>query len=160
MKNNKNDFKEIVRAVKFTLFSISAGIIQIGSFTLMYELMKLDYWVSYLVSLLLSIIWNFTINRKYTFKAANNVKIAMLLVLAFYAVFTPLSTWLGALAEDAGVNEYIVLAVTMVLNFVLEFLYTRYIVYRNSCDTAVNKKKENKDAQNQTETAATITSEK
>lgn len=157
-KQNKK--KEFFRALKFLIISISAGLIQIGSFTLMNEVFGWNYWVGYLVSLLLSIIWNFTINRKYTFKAANNVKIAMLLVLAFYAVFTPLSTWLGALAEDAGVNEYIVLAVTMVLNFVLEFLYTRYIVYRNSCDTAVNKKKENKDAQNQTETAATITSEK
>lgn len=157
-KQNKK--KEFFRALKFLIISISAGLIQIGSFTLMNEVFGWNYWVGYLVSLLLSIIWNFTINRKYTFKAANNVKIAMLLVLAFYAVFTPLSTWLGALAEDAGVNEYIVLAVTMVLNFVLEFLYTRYIVYRNSCDTAVNKKKENKEAQNQTETAAITTSEK
>lgn len=155
-KQNKK--KEFFRALKFLIISISAGLIQIGSFTLMNEVFGWNYWVGYLVSLLLSIIWNFTINRKYTFKAANNVKIEMLLVLAFYAVFTPLSTWLGALAEDAGVNEYIVLAVTMVLNFVLEFLYTRYIVYRNSCDTAVNKKKENKDAQNQTETAAITTS--
>lgn len=157
-KQNKK--KEFFRALKFLIISISAGLIQIGSFTLMNEVFGWNYWVGYLVSLLLSIIWNFTINRKYTFKAANNVKIAMLLVLAFYAVFTPLSTWLGALAEDAGVNEYIVLAVTMVLNFVLEFLYTRYIVYRNSCDTAVDKKKENKDVQNQTETEAITTSEK
>ena len=157
-KQNKK--KEFFRALKFLIISISAGLIQIGSFTLMNEVMEWNYWVSYLVSLLLSIIWNFTINRKYTFKAANNIKIAMLLVLAFYVVFTPLSTWLGALAEDAGVNEYIVLAVTMVSNFVLEFLYTRYVVYRNSCDTAVDKKKENKDIQNQTETATTTTSEK
>lgn len=135
MKNNKKDFKEIVRAVKFTLFSISAGIIQIGSFTLMYELMKLDYWVSYLVSLLLSIIWNFTFNRRYTFKSANNAKIAMLLVLAFYIVFTPVSTVLGNIATERGINGYIVEIITMLSNFVLEYLYTRFIVYRNSCDT-------------------------
>ena len=135
MKNDKNDLKEIVRAVKFTLFSISAGIIQIGSFTLMYELMKLDYWVSYLVSLLLSIIWNFTFNRRYTFKSANNVKIAMLLVLAFYIVFTPVSTVLGHIATERGINGYIVEIITMLSNFVLEYLYTRFIVYRNSCDT-------------------------
>ena len=93
-----------------------------------------------LTSLLLSIIWNFTINRKVTFKAANNVTIAMILILLFYAVFTPVSTILGDYVESKNVNEYIVLGVTMISNFVLEFLYTRYIVYRNSCDTAVGKK--------------------
>ena len=61
----------------------------------------------------------------------------MLLVLAFYAVFTPVSTLLGNFAENNGINEYIVLAVTMVMNFVLEFLYCRYVVYRNSCDSAI-----------------------
>lgn len=132
-------YKEFFRALKFLVISISAGVIQIGSFTLFNEVLKWNYWVGYLISLLLSIIWNFTINRKFTFKSANNVKIAMLLVLAFYAVFTPVSTVLGDLAKNAGVNEYIVLAVTMILNFVLEFLFTRYVVYRNSCDTAVKK---------------------
>lgn len=139
----KNSKKEFLRAVKFLLISISAGVIQIGVFTLLNEVMHWNYWVSYLISLLLSIVWNFTINRKYTFKSANNIKIAMLLVLAFYAVFTPVSTILGNLAENSGVNEYIVLAVTMVLNFVLEFLYTRYFVYRNSCDTIKEKSTEN-----------------
>ncbi len=133
MQNTK--MKEFIRALKFALISASAGIIQAGSFALLNEILKLNYWVAYLVSLLLSIIWNFTINRKFTFKSANNVKIAMLLVLAFYAVFTPVSTILGNLAEGNGVNEYIVLAVTMILNMVLEFLYTRFVVYRNSCDT-------------------------
>ena len=134
--------KEVMRAIKFTLFSISAGIIQIGLFTLLNEVASLDYWVSYITSLLASIIWNFTINRKVTFKAANNVKVAMLLVLAFYAVFTPVSTILGNLAESAGVNEYIVLAITMISNFVLEYLFTRYVVYRHACDTAVKKSAE------------------
>ena len=79
MENNK--YIEVLRAIKFTLISISAGIIQVGTFTLFNEVFSWNYWVGYLLSLLLSIIWNFTINRKYTFKAANNVKIAMLLVL-------------------------------------------------------------------------------
>ena len=131
--------KELARTVKFTLFSISAGIIQIGLFTLLNELLHFDYWMSYIVSLVASILWNFTINRKVTFKSANNVKVAMLLVFLFYAVFTPASTILGNLAETSGVNEYIVLAITMLSNFVLEYLYTRYIVYRNSCDTATKK---------------------
>ena len=136
MANEKKTVKEFFRALKFLIISISAGLIQIGSFTLFNEAFKWDYWYAYLPSLILSIIWNFTINRKITFKAANNVTIAMLLVLAFYVVFTPVSTILGNLADKRGVNEYIVLAVTMVANFVLEFLYTRYVVYRNSCDTA------------------------
>ena len=128
--------KEFLRVVKFTIISISAGIIQIGVFSLLNEVLEVNYWVAYLTSLLLSIIWNFTINRKVTFKAANNVTIAMILILLFYAVFTPVSTILGDYVESKNVNEYIVLGVTMISNFVLEFLYTRYIVYRNYCDTA------------------------
>lgn len=134
----KETVRELLRALKFLIISISAGLVQIGSFTLMNELLRLGYWAAYLISLLLSIIWNFTINRKVTFKSSNNVKVAMLLVLAFYAVFTPISTVLGSFAEGEGANEYLVLAVTMISNFVLEFLYTRYVVYRNSCDTAVS----------------------
>ena len=134
--------KEFLRAVKFTLVSISAGLIQVGLFALFNEVFKWNYWLAYLLGLLASIVWNFTINRKVTFKSSNNVKLSMLLVLAFYVVFTPLSTWLGQVAENNNVNEYVILATTMVSNFVLEFLYTRYIVYKGSCDTA---KKQDKD---------------
>ena len=129
------DKKELIRAIKFTLFSVSAGIIQIGLFTLLNELLHLDYWVSYITSLLASIIWNFTINRKVTFKSSNNITKSMILVLLFYAVFTPTSTILGELAQNNGANEYLVLGITMASNFILEYLYTRYIVYRNSCDS-------------------------
>lgn len=138
-QKEKKDFKEVIRAIKFTLISISAGIIQIGTFSLMFELFQWDYWVSYLISLLLSIIWNFTINRKITFKSANNIKIAMLLVLAFYVVFTPVSTILGHLATENGADGFLVEIITMILNFVLEFIYNRFVVYRNSCDTLKNK---------------------
>ena len=134
--------KEFLRTVKFTLFSISAGAIEILLFTLMNELLQLDYWVSYITALVASILWNFTINRKVTFKSSSNVKLAMLLIFAFYLVFTPLSTVLGNLAEGKGVNEYIVLAITMISNFVLEYLYSRFVVYRNTCDTAVKEKSE------------------
>ena len=144
MENNTK--KEFLRALKFTIISISAGLIQIGAYALI-RLIALypegswqDYVVAYTPSLLLSVLWNFTINRKYTFKAANNVKVAMLLVLAFYAVFTPVSTILGGIVVDAGGNADLVFVVTLLCNFVLEFLYTRFIVYRNSCDTAVGKK--------------------
>lgn len=131
--------KAFWQAVKFTLFSISAGIIQIGSFTLMNEVFHVSYWVAYLTSLLLSIVWNFTLNRRYTFQSAANIPVAMAKVLGFYVVFTPLSTWLGQLAETAGVNEYIVLAVTMLSNFVLEFLFCKFVVYRNQENTRQEK---------------------
>ena len=129
--------KELIRSIKFALFSVSAGIIQVLLFTLLNELLHLDYWVSYITSLVASIVWNFTFNRRLTFKSSSNVKISMLLVFAFYLVFTPVSTVLGSLAEGNGVNEYIVLGATMVSNLVLEYIYTRYVVYRNSCDTAI-----------------------
>ena len=124
--------KNFWQVVKFTLFSISAGIIQVASFTLLNEVFKLVYWPAYLTSLVLSIVWNFTLNRRYTFKSATNVPIAMAKVFGFYLVFTPLSTWLGHLAEGGGINEYIVLGVTMLSNFVLEFLFCKFLVYRGS----------------------------
>ena len=130
-----NSKKELLRMIKFTLFSISAGVIQIGSFTLLNEVARLEYWPAYLISLILSILWNFTFNRRYTFEAATNVPIAMLKVFGFSLIFTPLSTWLGQLAETAGVNEYIVLGVTMISNFVLEFLFCKFFVYKGTEDT-------------------------
>ena len=123
------------QVIKFTLFSVSAGIIQIGSFTLINELLHWAYWPAYLTSLVLSVLWNFTLNRRYTFESAANVPVAMAKVFGYYLIFTPLSTWLGALAEGAGVNEYIVLVVTMLSNFVTEFLFCKLIVYRNQENT-------------------------
>ncbi len=123
--------KSVLQAIKFALFSVSAGIIQVASFALFNEVMKWQYWPAYLVSLLLSVLWNFTFNRRFTFKSAANVPVAMAKVLGFYAVFTPVSTWLGNMAETSGVNEYIVLAVTMLSNLVLEFLFCKFVVYRN-----------------------------
>ena len=136
---NSKSKKELIRTLKFTLFSVSAGIIQIPSFTLMNELLKWNYWVCYLTALLLSIIWNFTLNRKITFKSAANIPVAMLKVLAFYAVFTPLSTWAGEMLTNGGWNEYLVLGLTMVTNFVTEYLFDRFFVFGKSIDTAVKK---------------------
>lgn len=121
--------------LKFTLFSVSAGVIQAVSFALLNELLDWPYWPSYLIALTASVVWNFTFNRRYTFKSAANVPVAMAKVAGFYAVFTPLSTWLGQLAENAGVNEYIILFVTMVCNLVLEFLFCKLVVYRNQENT-------------------------
>ena len=130
--------KELLRTVKFTLFSISAGIIQVLSFTLLYELAKLDEPVAYAISLALSVLWNFTFNRKFTFQSASNVPIAMLKVAAFYIVFAPLSTWwTSALTAPAiGWNAYLVEGLTMAVNFITEFLYQRFFVFGNSLDTA------------------------
>lgn len=138
MSKGKSQF---FQALKFTLFSISAGIIQVASFALM-EIFIKDYWIPYLTSLVLSILWNFTLNRRYTFKAAVNVPIAMAKVFGFYLLFTPLSTWLGDLAEGHGVNDFLILAVTMLSNFVLEFLFCKFVVYRGSENTLGSDKKE------------------
>ena len=128
--------KEFWRIVKFTLFSISAGLIQIGGFSLLYELTDLPYWPSYLISLILSILWNFTLNRKFTFKSAANIPVAMLKVLVYYAVFTPLTTLLGDfLAEDLLWNGYIVTALNMILNFTTEFLVQRFWVFGKTIDS-------------------------
>lgn len=125
----------ILQTIKFTLFSISAGIIQIVTFTLIYEIFHSPEWVAYIISLVLSVLWNFTFNKNYTFKSATNVPIAMLKVGCFYLVFAPLSTWWTHVFNNLGVNEYIVEVGTMLLNFVLEFLYCRFFVYRDSINT-------------------------
>ena len=139
--------KEFVRVVKFTLFSISAGLIQMGSFALLNELLHLPYWMSYLIALVLSVIWNFTLNRKFTFQSANNVPVAMAKVFAYYCVFTPVSTILGNyLAETLGWNEYLVTALNMIANFVTEYLFDRFVVFRDSIDTNDRAKKQQESA--------------
>ena len=139
--------KEFWRAVKFTLFSASAGAIQMGSFALLNEFTGWSYWPCYLISLVLSVVWNFTLNRKFTFKSANNVPIAMLKVLGYYAVFTPLSTLLGNwLAETLMWNDYLVEILMMLLNFVTEFIYQRFVVFGKSIDSAVAEKPETDEA--------------
>ena len=155
-KDNSNVKKEFWRTCKFVLFSISAGIIQILSYELLSNFVFKDasinqyegsyYGWSYFIALTLSVLWNFTINRKFTFKSAKNVPVAMLLVLAFYCVFTPLSIWWGIALVKAGWNDTIVLLLTMLINLITEFLWTRFVVYRKSIDTAKpkNDKKSNK----------------
>lgn len=161
MENNKK--KEALRALKFTLFSISAGLIEVLSFTVLnqfihwpedaFPLMNRllthigvtdlkDYGPNYFIALALSVVWNFTFNRKFTFKSAANVPIAMLKVLLFYVVFTPLSIWWGVVLTNRwGWNEYLVLGLTMVVNFVTEFLYQRFFVFGKSIDTAEKREK-------------------
>ena len=134
----KSAKKELLRSIKFILFSISAGVIQVVSFTLLETLLQLPHWLSYLCSLVLSVLWNFTFNRKFTFHSAGNVPVAMALVALLYLVFTPLSTWWTAVltGPQVGWNEYVVLILTMLTNFVTEYLYQRFVVFRKTLDTA------------------------
>ncbi len=127
---------EFLRTLKYILIAASAGIIQIGSFTLMNELIGWDYWLSYLIALVLSVVWNFTFNRRYTFKSASNIPKAMMLVFAYYCVFTPLSTLLEHyLTDKLHWNEYLVTAINMLLNLATEFPYQRFVVFKKTIDT-------------------------
>ena len=135
------DKKEVIRKIKFTLFSISAGVIELGLFALLDNITNWNYWANYLIALTASVVWNFTLNREYTFKATNNVPIAMVKVALFYVIFTSVSTIVGNhLAENLGWNDILVTILNMLCNFVLEYLYDMYIVFRGSIDTKVNKK--------------------
>lgn len=128
--------KEFVRVLKFTFFSVSAGLIEMGSFALLNEFTYLPYWPCYLIALCLSVLWNFTLNRKFTFQSAANVPVAMLKVLAYYAVFTPLSTWLGHwLSDTLAWNEYLVTLLNMLLNFATEYPYQKFVVFAGSIDS-------------------------
>ena len=138
----KNSASEMLRMIKFVAFSLSAGVIQMGSFALLNELSGWSYWPCYLIALVLSVIWNFTLNRKFTFKSANNVPVAMLKVLGYYAVFTPLTTLLGNyLAETLLWNEYLVTGINMALNLITEYLFQRYVVYGKNVDTSTGGEK-------------------
>ena len=155
-QQKKMDKKEMMRALKFLLVSVSAGIIQIGVYSLLYYVVfggtddtaqyVVQHWVSYLVSLVLSVVWNFTINRRYTFKSANNVPVAMAKVGVFYLIFTPLSTWWNAALAALGWHNLILEAGTMAINFVAEFFYQRFYVFKNSLDSNdIAKKEETKE---------------
>ncbi len=140
--------ENIFQTVKFALFSASAGIIQITTYTLFFEVCHFKEWVAYLISLVLSVLWNFTFNRKFTFKSANNVPIAMLKVAAYYCVFTPLSTWFTKYATtDLLWNNYLVEVICMLTNFVTEFLFDRFVVFRNSMNTNDVAKKDREKAE-------------
>lgn len=140
MKDGKT--KELIRTIKFGLFSISAGIIEIVTFTLLNEFTGWAYWPCYLIALVLSVLWNFTLNRKFTFQSAGNVPVAMVKVAIYYCIFTPVTTIGGNfLAETLGWNEYVVTILNMVLNFVTEYIYDRFVVFGSSIDTNERAKK-------------------
>ena len=132
--------KEIIRGIKFVLFSTSAGIIEFVSFALLDIGTSWQYWPKYLIALTLSVLWNFTLNRRFTFHSAGNVPLAMLKVACFYIVFTPVSTILGNyLAEVRGWNDLLVTILNMAFNLVTEYFYDRFFVFGNSIDTVTNE---------------------
>lgn len=136
------DKKELIRKIKFTLFSISAGIIEIIIFTLLEKFTNFSYWACYLPALVASVIWNFTLNREYTFRSTVNIPKAMSLVFLFYLIFTPVSTIVGNyLAENLGWNDFIVTGINMLANFILEFLWDEFVVFRNTIDTKVKNER-------------------
>jgi len=142
MSNQKLSTKEtIIQIAKFVAFSMGAGIIQIVSYTIIHELTDCAHWKAYLPSLILSVLYNFTVNRKFTFKSATNVPVAMLKVFGYYCVFTPLSIWWGVALTNIGWNEYLVLALTMAVNMSTEFLFNRFVVFGKSINTAQSKQK-------------------
>jgi putative flippase GtrA len=157
--NEEKKKNEIWQATKFTLFSISAGIIQIGTYTLFYEVFHWAPWLAYLVSLILSVLWNYTFNRRYTFRSDANFGRSMLLVGLYYLIFTPLSTWwtaaltgenpftASAASQTPLVNNYVVQAGTMAVNFITEFLWQKFVVYRGTIDTNELAKKEKAEKQ-------------
>lgn len=128
--------KEFFRILKFTLFSISAGAIQVGSAYLLFDLCGVrPKWFVSLVALVLSVVWNFTLNRKFTFKSDANVPKTLILALLFYLPFAPFQTWaMFYFGDKLGGNFWIVEAIIMLLNFVLEFLWQRFVVFRKSID--------------------------
>jgi putative flippase GtrA len=136
--------KTIWEFCKFTFFSCTAGIIQILSFTVLFEVLNIPYWVAYLTALVLSVLYNFTINRKFTFKEVTNIPVAMFKIFVYYCLFTPLSTWGGHfLTDDLNWNEYVVLAISMIANFVTEYLVYKIFVFSKDKKTVTEE--ENKD---------------
>ena len=138
----KINVKELFRTIKYALVAASAGIIQIGTFTLFNEVFTWTYWLAYLISLALSVIWNLTINRKATFKSNANYWISLLKVIGYYCVFTPLSVFGGQALVDIGWNEYLVEIISMLINFITEFLFMTFVVFRGKIDNAIKEKKE------------------
>lgn len=143
-KSSKKD--EFIKVCKFTAFSISAGVIQILSFELLYNWIGWKvWWPCYLISIILSVVWNFTFNRKFTFKSASNVPLAMTLALLFYCAFVPVSVFGGGALEAVGWNGTLVTLLMMVINFVLEFIWDKFVVFNDKVTNkllSVFKKKE------------------
>ena len=103
------------------------------------------WWPSYLISIILSVIWNFTFNRKFTFKSASNVPLAMTLALLFYCAFVPASVFGGDALEGIGWNGTVVTVLMMIINFVFEFIWDKFVVFNDKVtNKIISKFKKNK----------------
>lgn len=155
--------KEFLRTLKYALIAVSAGVIQFVSSTVLKLILdatglagqrmhfitdtETTAFISETVGLVLSVLWNCTFNRKYTFKAANNIPVAMCLALVFYVPFYPFQIWYMATVQNGlaniGIWGFIISLITcMIINGVLEFLWQRFVVFRKSLDTNNSAKKE------------------
>ena len=146
------------QAIKYFLCAASAGLIQFVTFTIMktafdktgvtqsmgtmwfFSDINKTTFIATTIALGLSVLWNFTLNRKFTFKAANNVPLAMSLAFLFYVPFYPFQTWYVGTIENA-INEsvgyeaswgaIIAEGTVMLMNGILEFLWQKFVVFRN-----------------------------
>ena len=175
-EEKKQKRKTLVQAIKYACCTASAGVIEIVSYTVLYEVLPIDKavmidfithvelrnFVSTLIALTLSILWNFTINRKFTFKSAGNVGRAMFLAFLFYVPFFPFKLWFNGYmpsylaagaASAAGVTvveylekhviiNYAVEVCTMLINGVLEFCWQKFVIYRKEEGSALAKYEE------------------
>lgn len=161
----KKKHTELFRTIKYFIIAASAGLVQVISTWIFNNTILIGdekYHTCYLLGLILSVIWNFTFNRRYTFKSANNVPVAMFKVFLYYLVFTPLSDWwVDALVmadfwptilRDTTLGETTMVAVivqvgTVLFNGITEFLYQRFFVFGKTIDTNdVAKKNQEKEA--------------
>lgn len=152
MKHKPLSRRENLRlSLKYLICTAGAGIVQAVSFTILNEWIHLnnvlnistflgenakDYGLAYFIALTLSVLFNFTVNRRYTFRSANYIPTAMAKLLGYYLLFTPLSIWWSTALLNCGWNDYAVLAVTMLCNAVTEFLFCRFVVFGDSIGTA------------------------
>lgn len=158
----KEKRKGVMQFVKYALCAASAGIIQLALFSILQaaipatdktirfivEDIELVAFIATTVALCASIIWNFTFNRKFTFKDAGNVPKAMVLAFLFYVPFYPFQTWyvctikkllLEHMNEDlAGI---IAEGTVMIINFALEFMWQKFVVFRKKKEDVIEEEK-------------------
>ena len=158
LKETDKKNSSVWQAVKYFLCAASAGLIQFVTFTILSTVfdktgvtasmgkmwffgeMDKSLFTATTIALGLSIIWNFTLNRKFTFKAANNVPLAMGLAFLFYVPFYPFQTWYvgavtGAIRDAIGQPEatwpsIIAEGTVMLINGILEFCWQKFVVFR------------------------------
>lgn len=167
-KNAKKEKRKgVMQFIKYALCAASAGIIQIVLFSILQavipsngktihfivEDMDLVTFIATTVALCASILWNFTFNRKFTFKDAGNVPRAMILAFLFYVPFYPFQTWYvhtikSLLVEAIGTDGAGIIAEgsVMIINFALEFMWQKFVVFRKPKDKKENKTEGNENS--------------